>query len=65
VRPYRPSLEVARALRELDEGAGKQFSADVVDAFHRAYPDPASLPIRIPDPGPFRLPIRTVDARRA
>jgi HD-GYP domain-containing protein (c-di-GMP phosphodiesterase class II) len=65
VRPYRPSLDVARAFRELEEGKGKQFSADVIDAFHRAYPDPSSLPIRAPDHGPFRLPIRAVDARRA
>ncbi len=65
IRPYRPSLDIARALRELEEGKGKQWSADVVEAFHRAFPEPSTLPIHDPDHRPLRLPARAVDARRA
>lgn len=65
VRPYRPSLDIARAFQELEVGKGKQFAADVVDAFHRAYPDPSALPIRAPDPHLLRFPLRAGDARRA
>jgi response regulator RpfG family c-di-GMP phosphodiesterase len=65
VRPYRPSLDIAHAFRELEEGKGKQWSGEVVEAFHRAYPEPGMLPIRAPDQRPLRLPSRAVDARRA
>jgi response regulator RpfG family c-di-GMP phosphodiesterase len=65
VRSYRPSLDVAHAFRELEEGKGRQWSADVVEAFHRAFPEAATLPIRAPDHRALRLPTRAVDARRA
>lgn len=56
VRPYRPSLAVARALEELEAHAGRQFDPEVLAAFHRAFPDPSSLPIRTAQSRPLRLP---------
>jgi HD-GYP domain-containing protein (c-di-GMP phosphodiesterase class II) len=35
-RAYRPALDRARAIRELEEGSGTQFDAEVVHAFVRA-----------------------------
>lgn len=35
-RVYRPALDQATALRELDKGCGKQFDPTIVAAFHRA-----------------------------
>jgi len=49
VRPYRPSLPVARALDELRTGKGVQFDADAVDAFFRAFPEAGGLPIPTPE----------------
>jgi response regulator RpfG family c-di-GMP phosphodiesterase len=64
-RPYRPSLAVERALAELDACAGKQFDPAVVEAFHRAFPEAAALPLRTPAARPLRLPAQAVAARRA
>jgi putative two-component system response regulator len=64
VRPYRPSLSVAHAMRELEEGKGVQFDAAIVDAFRRAFPQVAALPIPTPQLQPLRLPVRAMDARR-
>jgi HD-GYP domain-containing protein (c-di-GMP phosphodiesterase class II) len=38
-RPYRPKSSPAEALRELSDGAGRQFDARVVEAFERALGD--------------------------
>ena len=65
VRPYRPSLSVARALEELVSWKGVQFDPEVVEAFRRAFPDPAALPIATPAFQPVNLPARAVEARRA
>ncbi|MDP3911681.1 MAG: response regulator [Gemmatimonadales bacterium] len=65
VRPYRPSLTVAQAMRELEEGKGVQFDAAVVDAFRRAFDGPTALPIPTPQLQPLRLPSRAMEARRA
>jgi len=65
VRPYRPSLPVATAMKELEEGKGVQFDADVVEAFKRAFPELGSLPIPTPQLQPLRLPVRAMEARRA
>src|SRR2546426_3666347 len=65
VRPYRPSLSVKHAMRELDEGIGVQFDAEVVKAFLRAYAEGTSLPIPTPQLQPLRLPTRAMEARRA
>ena len=65
VRPYRPSLPVASAMKELEEGKGIQFDAAVVEAFKRAFPELGSLPIPTPQLQPLRLPIRAMEARRA
>ena len=56
-RPYRPGLAVERALTELETHAGRQFDPEVLKAFRRAFPDPASLPIRTPESRPLRLPV--------
>ena len=65
VRPYRPSLHVSAAMKELDEGKGVQFDPAVVDAFRRAFPELKSLPIPTPQLQPLRLPVRAMEARRA
>lgn len=65
VRPYRPSLPVAEAMRELQEGKGVQFDPAMVDAFWRAFPPPMVLPIPTPQLQPLRLPARAMEARRA
>jgi response regulator RpfG family c-di-GMP phosphodiesterase len=65
VRPYRPSLPVATAMKELEEGKGIQFDADIVEAFKRAFPELGSLPIPTPQLQPLRLPVRAMEARRA
>ncbi len=64
-RPYRPSLSVADALRELDQGRGVQFEPAVVDAFRRAFGQVGSLPVPTPQLRPLRLPHRAMEARRA
>ncbi|OLC08155.1 MAG: hypothetical protein AUH41_08875 [Gemmatimonadetes bacterium 13_1_40CM_66_11] len=48
VRPYRPSLPVKHAMRELEEGQGVQFDAEIVKAFLRAFAEGTSLPIPTP-----------------
>jgi response regulator RpfG family c-di-GMP phosphodiesterase len=65
LRPYRPSLTVATAMKELEEGKGVQFDADIVEAFKRAFPELGSLPIPTPQLQPLRLPVRAMEARRA
>ena len=65
VRPYRPSLSVKHAKRELEEGKGVQFDPQIVDAFLRAYQEGTSLPIPTPQLQPLRLPARMMEARRA
>jgi HD-GYP domain-containing protein (c-di-GMP phosphodiesterase class II) len=65
VRPYRPSLQVSIAMKELEEGKGVQFDPAVVDAFRRAFPELKSLPIPTPQLQPLRLPVRAMEARRA
>jgi len=65
VRPYRPSLPVATAIKELEEGKGIQFDVDIVEAFKRAFPELSSLPIPTPQLQPLRLPVRAMEARRA
>ena len=65
VRPYRPSLAVQKAVRELEDGRGAQFDARVVDAFARAFPNAAALPLPTPEFQPLRLPAQAVEARRS
>jgi putative two-component system response regulator len=65
VRPYRPSLSVTHALRELEEGKGVQFDGDIVNAFLKAFAETATLPIPTPQLQPLRLPTRAMEARRA
>ena len=65
VRPYRPSLSVKHAMRELEEGQGVQFDPQVVKAFLKAYAEGTSLPIPTPQLQPLRLPTRAMEARRA
>jgi putative nucleotidyltransferase with HDIG domain len=65
VRPYRPSLTVKQAMRELEEGRGVQFDAEIVNAFLRAFAEDTSLPIPTPQLQPLRLPTRAMEARRA
>jgi response regulator RpfG family c-di-GMP phosphodiesterase len=65
VRPYRPSLSVKHAMRELEEGRGVQFDAEIVQAFLRAFAEATSLPIPTPQLQPLRLPTRAMEARRA
>jgi len=65
VRPYRPSLSVKHAMRELEEGKGVQFDAEVVNAFLKAFAEIATLPIPTPQLQPLRLPTRAMEARRA
>jgi putative two-component system response regulator len=65
VRPYRPSLTVKQAMRELEEGTGVQFDAKIVAAFQRAFAEHTALPIPTPQLQPLRLPTRAMEARRA
>jgi HD-GYP domain-containing protein (c-di-GMP phosphodiesterase class II) len=65
VRPYRPSLSVQHAMRELEVGKGIQFDPDIVDGFLRAFAEQTSLPIPTPQLQPLRLPTRAMEARRA
>ena len=65
VRPYRPSLSVKQAMRELEQGIGVQFDGDAVRAFQKAFTEPAALPIPTPQLQPLRLPTRAMEARRA
>jgi putative two-component system response regulator len=65
VRPYRPSLSVTHAMEELKTWKGVQFDAAIVDAFQRAFPEAAALPIPTPQLQPLRLPVRAMEARRA
>ncbi len=65
VRPYRPSLSVKHAMRELEEGQGVQFDGEIVKAFLRAFAEGTSLPIPTPQLQPLRLPTRAMEARRA
>jgi putative two-component system response regulator len=65
VRPYRPSLSVQHAIRELEQGIGIQFDGDVVRAFQQAFSEHAALPIPTPQLQPLRLPARAMEARRA
>lgn len=65
VRPYRPSLTVQHAMRELEEGKGIQFDPAIVDAFKRAFEGQTALPIPTPQLQPLRLPSRAMEARRA
>ena len=65
VRPYRPSLPVTNAMKELEDGKEIQFDAAVVEAFKRAFPELSSLPIPTPQLQPLRLPVRAMEARRA
>jgi putative nucleotidyltransferase with HDIG domain len=46
-RAYRASRSPEDAVRELQSCAGTHFDADAVNAFVRAFPDPAALPISI------------------
>jgi putative two-component system response regulator len=65
VRPYRPSLSVKHAMRELEQGIGIQFDGDAVRAFQKAFTEHAALPIPTPQLQPLRLPARAMEARRA
>jgi HD-GYP domain-containing protein (c-di-GMP phosphodiesterase class II) len=65
VRPYRPSLAVPIAMKEMEEGKGVQFDPAIVDAFKRAFPELGALPIPTPQLQPLRLPVRAMEARRA
>ena len=47
-RPYRASRPAAAAVAELVACAGKQFDRGAVEAFIRAFPDAAQLPIATP-----------------
>ena len=49
-RPYRPPLPVDQALEELDRMRGVQFWPEAVEAFLKAFPDRARLPIPTPTP---------------
>ncbi|MGE0556469.1 MAG: HD-GYP domain-containing protein, partial [Gemmatimonadales bacterium] len=44
-RSYRASRDPSQAMEELQRFSGHQFDPDVVDAFARAFPDAAKLPI--------------------
>jgi putative two-component system response regulator len=46
-RSYRTSRPAADAMAELERCAGRQFDPDVVQAFVRAFPDLARLPITV------------------
>src|SRR5206468_11697759 len=65
VRPYRPSLTVKHAMRELEEGKDVQFDAEIVKAFLRAFSEDTALPISTTQLQPLRLPTWALDALRA
>jgi putative nucleotidyltransferase with HDIG domain len=65
VRPYRPSLSVQHAMRELEQWKGVQFDVTIVNAFLRAFSEHTALPIPTPQLQPLRLPTRAMEARRA
>src|SRR5256712_12198244 len=65
VRPYRPSLTVKHAMRELEEGKDVQVDAEIVKAILRAFADDTALPVPTPQLQPLRLPTRAMEARRA
>jgi putative two-component system response regulator len=46
-RAYRTCRGPAEAMEELRRFSGVQFDADVVNAFHKAYPDVSKLPISV------------------
>jgi putative two-component system response regulator len=46
-RSYRTCRGPAEAMEELRRFSGVQFDADVVNAFHKAYPDVSKLPISV------------------
>src|SRR6266704_2205481 len=56
LRPYRPALSVPKAMVELEDGKGVQFDPGAVQAFLRAFPDAASLPVASPEVRPLHLP---------
>src|SRR5438552_13108250 len=56
LRPYRPALSVPKAMVELEDGKGMQFDPGAVQAFLRAFPDAASLPVATPEVRPLHLP---------
>ena len=56
VRPYRAALPLQEALAEIGRCRGVQFDPDVVEAFHRAYPDLHGLPIETPEKVQRKLP---------
>ena len=64
LRPYRPALSVPKAMVELEDGKGMQFDPGAVQAFLRAFPDAASLPVATPEVRPLHLPT-PVAVRRA
>lgn len=64
MRPYRPPLDVARALEELREGRAIQFDADAVDAFLRAFSDVVTLPIPTPEYRPLKMRARAEEVGR-
>lgn len=64
VRPYRPSLGVARALQELRDGRAVQFDPEAVGAFLRAFSEVVKLPIPTPEYRPLKLRARAEEVGR-
>src|SRR5438445_663081 len=50
------SVRVANAMDQLEEVKGRQFDQGAVQAFLRAFPDAASLPVASPEARPLHLP---------
>jgi HD-GYP domain-containing protein (c-di-GMP phosphodiesterase class II) len=65
LRPYRSALSVEHAVQELQDCKGVQFDAAAVEAFLRAFPDAASLPVATPEVRPLHLPAPTAKAQRS
>src|SRR5437870_7723137 len=65
LRPYRPALAFETAAQELLDGKGVQFERAVVEAFLRAFPNAASLPMASPELRPLHLPTPGAAVRRA
>jgi len=65
LRPYRPALAFDTAAQELLDGKGVQFERAVVEAFVRAFPNGASLPMASPELRPLHLPTPGAAVRRA